>query len=113
MTTSHFQLPIADLNWRLAIDNWQLTCPLFVRFAVAGAQRSSLIALAQLSVRAAALQSLFIRTQSRASVYRQHAFDFSVRTRNHVHADQLSPSPRRSRACISRRFNRTNIAAHK
>jgi hypothetical protein len=97
----------------LAINNRQLSRSLFVRVARACAKRSSLIALAQLSARAAALKSLFIGAQSGASIHGQHTFDFSMRSRNHVYADQLSDSARCCRTCIGRRFNRANIAAHK
>src|SRR5678809_1725364 len=99
------------MNWRLAIGNCESSCSFLVRFAAACAERSSLIALAQLSARAT-LQSSFIGTQSSASIYRQHTFNFSMRTRNNVDADQLTDSARRCRTCICRRFNRTDIATH-
>jgi hypothetical protein len=93
--------------------NEGLSCPLFIRLAISGAQRSSLIALAQLSARAATLKGLFIGAQSGASIHGQHTFDFSMRPRNYVYADQLSDSARGRRTSICRRFDRTDIAAHK
>jgi hypothetical protein len=93
--------------------NEGLSCPLFIRLAISGAQRSSLIALAQLSARATTLKGLFIGAQSGAPIHGQHTFDFGMRSRNHVYADQLSDSACCCCACICRGFNRTNITAHK
>jgi hypothetical protein len=45
-------------------------------------------ALAQLPARAAALQSFFIRTVTDA--FREDSFDFTVRARDHVHADEFA-----------------------
>jgi hypothetical protein len=85
----------------------------FVGITRSRAKRASLITLTQLPARATTLQRLLIRAQTRASIHWQHALDFRVWSRNHVHADQLTNSPRRSRARVSRRFHRTNVAAHK
>src|ERR1041384_3067451 len=106
-----FEAPLIT-NWQLAIGNWQSPGSLFIRFARSGSERAALIALAQLSARTAALQGAFIRAQSSASVDRQYALHLSMRPRNHMDADQFSHSARRCRACISRRFNRSNIATH-
>src|SRR4029079_13024094 len=71
-----------------------LSRPFFIRVPRAGSQRSSLIALAQLTARATTLKGLFIGAQSGASIHGQHTFDLSMRSRNHVYADQLSDSAR-------------------
>src|SRR6185295_20220556 len=95
------------LNWQLEIGNWQLSSALFVRFTRSSAERSSLIALAQLSARAT-LQRALIRTQTGASVNRKHALNFSMRPRNDVDADEFANTPCCCRAGISRCLHRTN-----
>jgi hypothetical protein len=91
----------------------ELSRSFFIRVARSGAQRSSLISLAQLATRATTLQRLLVRTQTSATVDRQDTLDFGMWPRDHVHADQLTNAPGRSRARVSRRFDRTNVAAHK
>jgi hypothetical protein len=59
----------------------------------------------------AALQCSLIGAQTRASIDRQHAFDFGMRPWNHVNADQLADSSRRSSACVCRRLYRADVAA--
>src|SRR6185503_14909651 len=89
-----------------------LSRPLFIRIARAGAERTSLISLAQLAARTATLQSRFIGAQSGASIDGEYALDFCVRAWNNVDTDQFSNSSRRSRACISRRLHSADVTTH-
>jgi hypothetical protein len=90
----------------------ELSRSLFTRLTRSGTERSSLISLAQLPTRAT-LQRLLVRAQTSATINRQHSLNFRVWPRDHVYADQLTDAPGRSRACVSRRFDRANVAADK
>jgi hypothetical protein len=91
---------------------WRLPGPIFCRIAIPGRQGTALITLSQLSARTA-LQTLLVGTETGATADWQHAFDFNVRPRDNMHADQLTYSASGSGACVRRSFYSANIAAHK
>jgi hypothetical protein len=58
-------------------------------------------------------ERLFIGAQSYLSTSWKHAFDFRVRPRNYMNADQLSYTPGGSGTGVGRRLNGPDIAADK
>jgi hypothetical protein len=100
-------------NQQAKIKNLQLHRALLIRFARTCAERTALIALAQLTASSATLQRTLIWTQTSSSVYWKHTFNFSMGPRDHVHTDQFTNSARCCRSRISRCFNCTDVAAHK
>src|SRR5215213_4130291 len=89
-----------------------LTRPFLTRLTRAGAERASLVALAQLASRAATLQRRFVGTQARASINRKYAFNFSMGPRNNMDTDQFANSTCRRCTRISRCLHGADVAAH-
>jgi hypothetical protein len=85
--------------------------PLFIGLSRAGG-KTTLITLAQLAARAP-LERTFIRTQTRAPVYRKHTLNFRMGSGDYVHTDKFTNSSSCSGARVSRRFHGTDIPAHK
>jgi hypothetical protein len=100
------------INRQLAIGNRKSSGAFFTPLARATRLQRATFALSQLTT-GAALQRPLVGTQTGATIDRQYALNFSMRARNHVNTNQLANSTRRCRACIRRRFDRTNVAAHK
>jgi hypothetical protein len=76
-------------------------------------RKGTAFTLAQLRSGAAALERLFIRTETGAPVNRENPLHFRVRTRNYVNTNQLADSPRGCCSGIRCGFNRAYISTDK
>jgi hypothetical protein len=71
-----------------------------------------LIAFSQLTARAATLERALVRTQAGATVNRQNALDFGVRTRYDVNTYQLTDSARGGSASIGSGLDGADVSTH-
>jgi hypothetical protein len=61
---------------------------------------------------AAPAKSLFVRTQANLSAARQHSFNFAMRSRNYMNADQFTHAARSSGSGVGRSLNGPDIATN-